>query len=384
VRWRYAFYPTTLLEHAIVITVIAFAIEAWRRRETLRWRTPFTYAALLFLLAGAISVFAAPNRTAGLGLYRAYIIEPVAFAFVLMHVLTSARRAWVVLAGLGVAGVWVGAPNAVVVLDALRTHTYDVTQTPPVVIYTTANALALFLGPLIAVAAGLVLHEEDRNVRIASAVFLVVAVPAMLLSFSRGGYLGMAAAALGLALSHRRRWLVLGAMVLGGAALVALPPIFHRVTLEFQNVSGTTLFGRAGRLELWKDTLLMLREHIVFGAGLSGFADRIAPFWNPTHPERFIDPHNILLNFWVETGLLGVFAFAWIMAAGFRVTWFGWHSSDGSWRPIELGVFLALIAIVVHGLVDVPYFKNDLSLEFWALIGVALAGTKQIQRFRTN
>ncbi len=279
------------------------------------------------------------NRTAGLGLYRAYLIEPVAFAFVLMHVLTSARRAWVVLAGLGVAGVWVGAPNAVVVLDALRTHTYDVTQTPPVVIYTTANALALFLGPLIAVAAGLLLHEEERNVRVASAVFLVVAVPAMLLSFSRGGYLGMAAAALGLALSHRRRWLVLGAMVLGGAALVALPPIFHRVTLEFQNVSGTTLFGRAGRLELWKDTLLMLREHIVFGAGLSGFADRIAPFWNPTHPERFIDPHNILLNFWVETGLLGVFAFAWIMAAGFRVTWLGWHSSEGSWRPVELGVF---------------------------------------------
>jgi O-antigen ligase len=144
------------------------------------------------------------------------------------------------------------------------------------------------------------------------------------------------------------------------------------------------LFGRAGRLELWKDTLLMLREHIVFGAGLSGFADRIAPFWNPTHPERFIDPHNILLNFWVETGLLGVFAFGWIMANGFRVTWLGWHSSEGSWRPIELGVFLALIAIVVHGLVDVPYFKNDLSLEFWALIGVALAGTQQIQRFRTS
>lgn len=378
-RWKYAFYPTTLLEHAIALTLIAFAIEAWRRRETLRWRTPFTYAALVFLVAGAISVFAAPDRTKALGLYRAYIIEPIAFAFVLMHVLTTARRAWVVLAGLGVAGIWVGAPNAVVVLDALRTHAYDVTQTPPVVIYTTANALALFLGPLIAMAASLLLHEEDRNVRIGSAVFLIFAIPAMLLSFSRGGYLGLAAVAIGLALSHRRRWLVLAAMLLGGAVLVALPPIFHRITLEFQNVNGTTLFGRAGRLELWRDTLLMLREHIILGAGLSGFADRIAPFWNATHTERFIDPHNILLNFWVETGLLGVFAFAWIMVAGFRLTWHGWHSSEGSWRPIELGVFLALIAIVVHGLVDVPYFKNDLSLEFWALIGVALAGARNAQ-----
>ena len=377
-RWKYAFYPTTLLEHAIVITAIAFAIEAWRRRDTLRWRTPFTYGALVFLVAGAISVFAAPNRAASLGLYRAYIIEPIVFAFVLTHVLTNARRAWVVLAGLGVAGIWVGAPNAVVVLDALRTHTYDVTQTPPVVIYTTANALALFLGPLIAMASSLLLHEQDRSVRVASAVFLVVAIPAMLLSFSRGGYLAMAAVAVGLALSHRRRWLLLGAGSLAGAVIVALPPIFHRISLEFQNVNGTTFFGRAGRIELWKDTLLMLREHIVFGAGLSGFAERIAPFWNPTHPERFIDPHNILLNFWVETGLLGVIAFTWIMVSGFRLTWGGWRSAEGSWRPIELGVFLALIAVVVHGLVDVPYFKNDLSLEFWALVGVALAGARQV------
>jgi O-antigen ligase len=380
VRWHYAFYPTTLLEHAVFITLVAFIVESWRAHATLSWRTPFTIPALIFVVAGTIAIFAAPNRTAALGLYRAYIVEPVAFAFVLMHALTTARRAWVVLAGLGVAGIWVGAPNAVVVLEALRTHTYDVTQTPPVVIYTTANALALFLGPLIAVAASLVLHEEDRNVRVASAVFLVVAVPAMLLSFSRGGYLGMAAVAVALALSHRRRFLLLGIGAVAAAVVIALPPIFHRISLEFQNVNGTTLFGRAGRIELWKDTLLMLREHIVLGAGLSGFAERIAPFWNPTHPERFIDPHNILLNFWVETGLLGVFAFAWIMVSGFRVTWRGWRGAEGAWRPIEFGVFLALIAIVVHGLVDVPYFKNDLSLEFWALVGVALAGTRHIWR----
>ena len=44
------------------------------------------------------------------------------------------------------------------------------------------------------------------------------------------------------------------------------------------------------------------------------------------------------------------------------------------WRPYHLGVLLALIAVIVHGLVDVPYFKNDLSLEFWTLVAVTLAG----------
>jgi len=366
------------LEHAIGATVLAFAIETWRGRHPLAWRTPFTIPALLFVLAGAISVVAAPSFSAGLGLYRAYIIEPILFAFVLVHSATTARPALLVLAGFGVAGVVVGVANSIVVLEALRSNTYDVIQTPPVVIYTAANALALFLGPLIAVASSLAMYSTDRMIRFASAAFLIIAVPSMLLSFSRGGYLATAAVAVGLALSHRRRvWLLAGTAVVG--VLVALiPPIFHRLSVEFQNVNGTTFFGRAGRLELWSAALKMLREHPVFGAGLSGFADRVAPFWNPTHPERFIDPHNILLNFWAETGVLGVIAFTWIMLVAFRVTWRGWRASGQDWRPIELGVMLAMVAIVVHGLVDVPYFKNDLSLQFWTLAGLAWAGSREV------
>jgi putative inorganic carbon (HCO3(-)) transporter len=291
-----------------------------------------------------------------------------------MNIITSARRALGVLAGLGVAGAWVGIPNAVVVLLALRAHTYDVLQTPPVVIYTTANALALFLGPLVAVASSLVLYGPMRATRLASAAFLLVAIPSILLSFSRGAYLALAAIAVGLALSHRRRVLLLAGAVAAGLLIGLIPPIFQRIAVQFQDVNGTTFFGRAGRLELWSATLQMLREHLLFGAGLSGFAERVAPFWNPTHPERFIDPHNILLNFWVETGILGLIAFAWIMVVAFRVSWRAWRDSETEWRPIELGVMLALVAIVAHGLVDVPYFKNDLSLEFWTLVGLAWAG----------
>jgi len=385
VRWHYGSYPTTLLEHAIGATIVAFAVETWRGgARRLTWRTPFTVPILLFIVAGALSVFAAPSRTAALGLYRAYILEPIAFAFVLVQVTTSARRAFVVLGGLGLAGVAVAAPNAVTVLQGLRAHTYDVTQTPPVVIYTTANALALFLGPSIAVAAAILLHASDRYARAGSAVFLVVAGPAMLLTFSRGGYLAMATVAVAVALSHRRRWWLLAGALIAGGLLAAIPPVSHRIELEFQNVAGSTFFGRAGRIELWKATLQMLREHPVFGAGLSGFADRIAPFWNPTHPERFIDPHNILLNFWVETGVLGVIAMAWILVGAFRTAWQGSRSSNADWRAIEIGILLAMVAVVVHGLVDVPYFKNDLSLEFWSLLGLACAGAASLSASRST
>jgi putative inorganic carbon (hco3(-)) transporter len=244
-----------------------------------------------------------------------------------------------------------------------------------VVIYTTANALALFLGPLIAVAAAILLYERDRYARAGAAVFLVVAAPAMLLTFSRGGFLAMAAVAVGLALSHRRRWWLLAGVVVAGVLVAAIPPVFQRISLEFRNVEGSTFTGRDGRLELWKAALQMLRANPIFGAGLSGYAEKVGPYWNKEHGDAlFIDPHNIVLNFWTETGLLGLFSFAWIMFEGFRTALRGWREALESWRPIELGVFLALVAIAVHGLVDVPYFKNDLSLEFWVLIALAVQG----------
>ena len=374
VRWHYGFYPTTLLEHAIMATLVVFAVETWRAPNCIVWRSPLTYPTLLFLLASAMSVVAAPNKVAALGLFKAYMVESIALALVLVNSVTTARRALVVFSGLALAGLALGIPNAVVVLEALRTNTYDVVQTPPVVIYTTANAVALFLGPLIAIAASLFLHGSSRAVRIGSAVFLLGAVPSMLLTFSRGGYLAMAAVAVGLALSHRlRAWLVVGT-VAAGVVVALIPPIFTRISVEFQNVGGTTFFGRAGRLELWSATLQMLRQYPILGAGLSGFAERVAPFWNDRHPERFIDPHNILLNFWVETGLLGVVAFAWLLVLAVRLSWRGWKGTGPEWRPIFLGILLALVAILVHGLVDVPYFKNDLSLEFWAIAGVLVAG----------
>src|SRR5712692_6423192 len=146
VRWHYGFYPTTLLEHAIVATVVVFAVETWRAHGRLVWRTPWTVPALLFILAGAISVVTAPNKFAALGLFRAYLIEPIVFAVVLVHAVTTWRRAVLILSGFGIAGAVVGVANAFVVINALLAHTYDVIQTPPVVIYTTANALALFLG----------------------------------------------------------------------------------------------------------------------------------------------------------------------------------------------------------------------------------------------
>jgi O-antigen ligase len=370
-RWRLGFYPTTVLEDAVLVCLAAFAVEYVRRRAPLSWRSPFLIPTALFIVAGAISVATAPGLTAALGLYRAYLLEPIAFAFVLVNaVRTPARALWIV-AGLFAGGAVAGLANSAVVAWALAHHTYDVTQTPPVVIYLTANAVALYAGPLASLSGALALHGAGIT-RLLGAVFLAMAVVIITLSFSRGGYLALAIVGFGLVLSSRRRLPLLGLALVVAAVLALLPPVRTRVLIETQNVYGNTI---QSRLDLWSATLRLLRERPLLGAGLSGFHDRVGPYFTHVHTAaNFIDPHNLVLNFWVETGLLGLFSMAWILVAALVEGWHGWRQGAPGWRPYELGGILAIVAVIVHGMVDVPYFKNDLSLEFWTVVGLIWAG----------
>ncbi len=372
VRWHYGPLPTTLLETGILVSIAAFVVESWRHHVVPEWRTPYTVPAALFIVAGLIAIVVAPDRRAALGLYRAYILEPAAFFVVVSMAVRSWRQARWVLVGLATAGLIVSIPNGFVVVQAIRHHTLNLAVTPPVVIYQTSNAVALFLIPLIAVAASMVVYTIDRMERRLALVFLVIALGAALLSFSRGGFLAMSVIAVLLALSHPRRlWLVPGTLLVA-AAISRVPPVASRIGHEINLADPNNTLE--ARFRLWGATLRMLRDHPIFGTGLSGFRTSIDPYRNGVFTEDLIYPHNIVLNFWTETGLLGLAAFAWLLVQAFRVAWTGWRAGDGRWRPLQLGVLLALVGMVVHGLVDVPYWKNDLSLEFWVLLALSWAG----------
>jgi O-antigen ligase len=363
------FYPN-VLEAGILLTLVVFAWESYRQRASLNWRSPFTLATILLVIAGAVSVIVAPDRRAALGLYRAYFIEPVLFFLVLINVLRTSRQAFMVIAGLGVGGIVLALLNIATALDALRRHGFDTAQDAPVAVYQTSNAVALFLVPIIAVAGSVLLHSTSNRQRRLAALFVAIAGIGVMLSFSRGGYVALLAVAIGLALSHkRRRWLLGGLAVLVVVA-IRVPIIASRLGHELSTTDPRNTL--AGRIHLWQATLSMMRGHLVFGTGLSGYAHFMSPW--PAGLVQVIYPHNLLLNFWVATGVLGVLAFTVLLIQAFRTAWRGWRTADAGWRSLELGVLLAMAAIVVHGLVDVPYFKNDLSFEFWVLLGIAWAG----------
>ncbi len=120
----------------------------------------------------------------------------------------------------------------------------------------------------------------------------------------------------------------------------------------------------SGRVHMigWKESSAMLRDHPAFGAGLDGYRIAVAPYHKAQGVEIFQYPHNLFLAAWSELGLMGLIGFALVLI------WFFRRCREQ--RAIRYAPYLtaAMVAILVHGLVDVPYFKNDLAMMFWLFI----------------
>jgi O-antigen ligase len=104
------------------------------------------------------------------------------------------------------------------------------------------------------------------------------------------------------------------------------------------------------------------------------------------HPDAWREPnlshpHNLVLDFWLRLGLPGLLALGWIAWLVVR------RAPAGGWRataalaaagtgPLVWGVGGALIAVVLHGLMDNSYFVIDLAYGCWVLLLVLELATE--------
>jgi O-antigen ligase len=138
-------------------------------------------------------------------------------------------------------------------------------------------------------------------------------------------------------------------------------PLVQKLT--FQKWSGSV------RLAQYRETWALLRDHQIRGAGLAGYQTAIRPYHENERVEIFLYPHNLFLAVWVELGLAGVLIFLAILYAFFRQVLSSFSSS-----VLQFSIAISMIAMLVHGLVDVPYFKNDLAMLFWVIVALGTIG----------
>ena len=376
VRWHVGPLPTTLLETFILLTLALYVLQLWRHHGPLPERTPYEIPIALFLIAGLIGVFVNPDHRSALGIYRAYLIEPVAMFYAGIAVLGTVTAIEALLGAWAVGGVIFALISLVTFGNALVTHTLQPGHAAAA-FDINPNSVALYLEPLIAVAIGFALFGQGRQRWVAAAA-LVILVPAEVATLSRGGLLALAAIALIAILTVRElrlRIALIVAAVVGAIAVLVLPLTSTRLAHAMDPVSGTF----SGRERIWLNTLKMLHDHFVFGAGLNAYQTTMAPYRladSNLVPEPY--PHNIVLTSWTELGLLGLVSFLYILVNLIVRPWRALSRATGIHRPLLWGVGAAFAVVAVHGLVDSPYWQNDLSLEFWLLAALQVVSLRAV------
>ncbi len=229
------------------------------------------------------------------------------------------------------------------------------------------NFYALFSAPLLV----LLIPDIAKSIKykVLSIKYLKVAswtlgAIGLLLSLSRAGWLGLGAATfvfLFTAADKKIRKLAGVIIIIIVMIILAVPNLHWRFVLPFYGEKSAV-----SRLSLWQTGGEAIKESPILGSGLKGFSNN----WERLNTDPNLDshnfPHNIFLNFWVETGLAGLISIIGLISlmiiSGLR------YRNDA----YRLGVALFLVAILFQGLIDNPYFKNDLAMVFWLALSLAI------------
>lgn len=230
-----------------------------------------------------------------------------------------------------------------------------------VAVFPDPHMLAFFLGMLLPFAWFLFRSKKSGPYLVAFSVILL----ADLLTFSRGGYLGLfagAAVVISLLLERleKRHKLWIIGIVGGLGMLLAVPgPINQRFFSSFNLKEGSN----AGRLATWHQAIGVIGKYPLLGVGIGNYPLQIDPLADYRDP---IYAHSLYLDIAAETGLIDLAV--WIGFVAVMIGGFLKRSRDGL-------CFAALISLVIfsaHALVETPLYSPTVLPLF--LIVAALSG----------
>ncbi len=165
--------------------------------------------------------------------------------------------------------------------------------------FTHSNPFAAFLVIAILMALAVLAALPGRRRGLALAV-IVMAAPALLLTYTRGAWIALIVGALLIGLVLRRASIIAGLLVAGIAVALLIPSVGDRFS-TVTDVSAEESYGSgqdslAWRVDYWQRAMGLSHESPVVGIGLKQIAE--------TLPEAK-QPHNDFVRAYVELGVLG-------------------------------------------------------------------------------
>lgn len=361
----------------------------------------------LFLLIAFTAVFFAPDKIKALGIFKGWFLVPIVLYWCVINIdelcpSSNVRRLVIMPLAMSVLVVSIWAIlQRFGLITALFYQGGDASFKPYLDAgrvfgpFESPNYLAMFLVPAIFLSLPITDLTKSRLAKIMIGLLFLIPVVAVILSGSRGGLAALAGGAIiyfiiGAMPASRQacrellnasRFLrkirarrIIVASVIFIALLIANLVYFSYMNGKL-NQPATPDYWRA---KIYHYSVEMIWQHPVKGIGLGNFKSAIAETSRTDQPFSVfglpfaLHPHNLYLAFWLNLGILGLVIFLIIIIQFYNQILSHPKQSAGSGDSLQAALLAAMSAILVHGLFDTTYFKNDLAVIFWLVIGLSI------------
>ncbi len=228
------------------------------------------------------------------------------------------------------------------------------------------NYLAMYIVPLWFIIIGTMQKAKSKKLKVWNGIFylsLILPAIALILTKSRAGLIALAVSLsfLGFAWLYKKLKTNVAKIALTLSCLI-LYSVFFILVYKF----GMRPETDSMRFEIYRYSWQMIKENPIWGVGLSNFQNHLSnmplsdSFRQIVLPYAY-HPHNLYFALWLNFGLLGLIAFMGIVALTIC-------NIIKSKNVYSILITAAMISVLIHGIFDTTYFKNDLSTIFWLIV----------------
>jgi O-antigen ligase len=359
----------------------------WLSQGYFTRRTPLDVPILLFLLSALIGLWPSYDLALSLPLFL-MIVGGVALYYLLVNNCTVENSGHILSTGSLLIGL------AVSVYFILQSEYPVMGRIIPAAwgFWLHPNSVATFLEGMMPLALAMAIGERRPWPRVFYGFCAATLASALLLTASQGAWVALALCGIiWLCTRLHSMGMVFAAIMLISIVVPGAYLVFNSdASLNSIPIIGTTLvslFARPDRLEVYRNSLYLVRDFPLTGIGLGEVFAMVYSRYALLIQVPFLTySHNLFLEVWLDQGLLGILAFLSLIAAFYlfvkRVLSHLSRVVEGkALNVVFQGCWLGVTTTLIHGLFDARQYVDSWTLPvFFVLLGLAVGTGLSITR----
>ena len=245
--------------------------------------------------------------------------------------------------------------------SAIRGRAYSIFGNP--------NIFAEYLVMAIPLTVGIFWSTKRDGVRLLFLAMFLLQAASLVLTMSRGGWLGLAVAAFVFIWLVRKELLLLAVPLMGAAVFVIPTSIVNRFMTIFNFADSSTSY----RFQIWEVTETIIHNHFLMGLGL-GYRPFKAVFEQYMPGMGIFHAHNAFLQIFAEMGIIGFAIFLIFMVSIFvNLARYPLKSENRYVKIMGAALASSFAGMLFHGLFENIFYMTKITTTFWLLLAVTFA-----------